>query len=216
MAHQINRNQKVNFENINEFAWSKILELHPKETWPDWFKKCISLKVTLDANYQWVISLDGVKNEPLEPNYFEEEFNGRRRTIYLDPITGKKYVVLCIAPKTIITVFKAVINPDTAEVTVLVDSDFSRLVGKDFSGFDRLPPIEIKYQSIWLEPVINLDFKQLKKIKDLFGFNDLNIVSLKKKFCDNQKHLLSDKIHPDDISEKVNILSAFNIPFSIQ
>lgn len=204
----------MTFETAQAFAVGAFRALHSKI--PHWLPSYSMISGTRDEMERWVIFLTVVPKETLEPNYFWEELNGERMLVNIDPITGQKGYVIHRAPREVITIFKATVDPETAEVTVLVDKDLSSISQDDLEGCDNDPKTKINYKSLWLSPVKDLSFEQLRMIKKVFDFHDLNILEMKKKYSNGERHLLCDGIHPEDAKEKAKELSRFSIPFFIQ
>jgi hypothetical protein len=137
MANRIDyeRRPKMDFESARALAWDKYLTLHPKEMWPEWLPRCVVFSGTSDKSNHWVISLTAAPKEPLGPNQYWEEANGRKYLVRIHPETGKKAYIIHRTPREVITVFKASIDPETAEVTVLIDMDFSSLTPEELEGY---------------------------------------------------------------------------------
>ncbi len=220
MEYKISNNEeekrKMNFEIARALAMNKFSKLHPKETLPDWLSSCSTVSGTHDETKGWIIFLTVVPKEPLAPNYFWDEINGNRMLVRINPVTGEKGYVIFNTPREVITIFKAVVNPDTAEVTVLIDGNFIGLSKEKLECCDIASTLKTNYKSLWLEPTENLNFEQLKVIKDVFGLHDLNLIEIKKKYANRQKHLLCNHIHPTDVEKKIQKLFRVNIRFSIE
>ena len=108
---------------------------HPRETWPEWLKRCMMESYSKDKQGRFIVSFTLTPTIPLEPNEYWEEIDGKRTLIYVDSVTGKKLIVLHRAPPVVITIFEAVFDPETSEVRVLVDLDLSNIRGEDLEGF---------------------------------------------------------------------------------
>lgn len=139
MEHQINKNNtmksKIDFDTAQSLLLDRFIKLHPKDTWPEWLSRSPAFSFTLDKMRQLEMSLTVVPKEPLGPNEFWEEIDGHKMLVRINPVTGKKGIILCKAPRKVITLFKAVVHPETAEVTVLIDTDLSNLAGEEFEGY---------------------------------------------------------------------------------
>jgi hypothetical protein len=117
-------------------AFAQFEKRHPRETRPEWLKRCMMESYSKDKQGRFIVSFTLTPRIPLEPNEHWEEINGERKLVLLDPITGKKLVVLHRSPREVITIFEAVVDPETSEVTVLVDRDLSSIKGEELEGFE--------------------------------------------------------------------------------
>jgi hypothetical protein len=109
-----------------------FLALHPKEGWPEWLDTCADAHCHVAEAGQSTFSLIAYPDPAAhDPDYFWQEWNGHRQLFWIDKKTGEKRVVLnwSCKPSEIVTLFHAVLEMKTAVVTVLVDSDFSKMDG---------------------------------------------------------------------------------------
>lgn len=116
-------------------ATGEFEKRHPRETWPEWLSRCTVLSGTHDEAGRWVVSLTATPKEPLGPGEHWEEVDGRKYLVKVDSATGKEWYVLDRAPLDVFTIFEAVVDPETAEVTVLTDEDPSSFEGRELQGF---------------------------------------------------------------------------------
>lgn len=117
-------------------AFARFEKRHPRETRPEWLRRCMMDSYAKDNQGRFVVSFTLTPKIPLEPNQYWEEIDGERKLVRVDPVTGKKLYVLHRTPPEVITIFKAVVDPETSEVTVLVDLDLSSFKGEDLEGFE--------------------------------------------------------------------------------
>jgi hypothetical protein len=113
------------------FAGEEFEKRHPRETWPEWLRPCTVVRHTMDDQRRFVVSFAVSIQEPLKADEHWEEINGERRIVWVDPKTAKKLVVFRDLPT--ITYFKAVVDPETAEVTVLIDRDLSTIADENLA-----------------------------------------------------------------------------------
>lgn len=71
-------------------------------------------------------------------------------------------------------------------------------------------------KSIWLTPVNDLNFEQLKLIKHLCGITSLNLLEMKRLYADEKKHLLLDDINKEQLTEIIEQLVEHKISFTIE
>lgn len=108
-----------------------FLAPHPKEGWPEWLDDCAETHCHVAEAGQSTFSLVAYPDPAAhDPDYFWQERNGHRELCSIDK-TGETLMVLCwsFKPSEIVTLFKAVLDMKTAVVSVLVDSDFSKMDG---------------------------------------------------------------------------------------
>lgn len=91
---------------------------HPRAGWPSWFEAVavpgVSKKPDGKCTFSITIPLAG----RLAPNQSWEEIRGHKALVQTDAATGKRSVVLSMAPKAVIRVFEAVIDPGTESIEV--------------------------------------------------------------------------------------------------
>lgn len=64
-------------------------------------------------------------------------------------------------------------------------------------GTEGSPAGEAPRVSVWLQPVSSLTKQQLEVIKSQCGFQADNLIQLRLKFCDGQRHLLCGSLTKD-------------------
>lgn len=134
-ANNKSRPRRMDFDTAMAFAVEEFERLHPRESWPEWLSRCTVWSGTPDGRKRWVMSLAATPNEPLGPDEFWEEIEGRKYLVRVDPATSKKWVILDRAPREVITIFETAVDSETGAVTVLTDTDPSSLTGEDLQGF---------------------------------------------------------------------------------
>jgi hypothetical protein len=126
----------ISYDTAESLLLDKFFQLHPKNTHPEWLSRLLPPRIDFDEKTgKLVLSVGAYKKEPLGPNHYWEEKDGRKHLMYKDPTTGKISVVIHYTPKEYLTIFKAVLDAETAEVTVLVDTDLSSIVGEELDVF---------------------------------------------------------------------------------
>ena len=126
------RKRHLSYVAAESLLLDKFLQLHPKSTHPQWLSNLLPPRFDFDEKRgKLVLSLGAYKKEPLGPNHYWQEKDGRRNLMYKDPTTGKISVVVHYTPKEYLTIFKAVLDAETSEITVLVDTDFSNIVSEE-------------------------------------------------------------------------------------
>lgn len=75
--------------------------------------------------------------------------------------------------------------------------------------FDDTPAIEI-----YLEPVSSLTFAQLRLIRDI-AHDTLNMLQLREKYCDQQRHLLIENADAEEASEWLDAFIKLQTPFTV-
>lgn len=123
----------MNFDEALEIFLDKFLEKHPKNTWPDWLKRCTTYGGTKDENKFWRFELTALSKDSLNENeYWETAINGSKALVKVDPGTGEKRYIISNTAANVITIFEAVINPITSEIFVITDLDLSSINGENF------------------------------------------------------------------------------------
>ncbi|MGD9365099.1 MAG: hypothetical protein PVH87_05340 [Desulfobacteraceae bacterium] len=126
-----NKMANLDFDKAMEIFIDKFLELHPKITWPDWFKRCTSYGGKKDDKNFWRFAFTALPNDLLNKNeYWEIGKDGSRHLVVVDPDTGEKRYIISNTTDEVITLFEVEINPDTAEITVLKDEDLNKINGE--------------------------------------------------------------------------------------
>ena len=125
---------KTNFDKALEMFLDKFLELHPKDTWPDWFKSCTTYGGTKAQNSSWRFEFTAILKKELGKNEsWEFSKDGKARLVKIDPKTGeKRYVISNTADAdSVLKIFEAVIDPTKHTILVMVDKDLDKINGED-------------------------------------------------------------------------------------
>ncbi len=112
------------------FAWDAFEKLHPRDTWPEWLNPCTVIGWSRDKQGRFIVSMTVSYKDPLGADEHLEVKDGETSVIRIDPKTLKRFVV-CREPRRKDTHFKATVDAETTEVTVLIDKGFSHIVGDD-------------------------------------------------------------------------------------
>ncbi|MCP3139457.1 hypothetical protein [Pyxidicoccus xibeiensis] len=112
----------------------RLLALHPRAEWPEWVDSSVIMHLDVPASGKSTFSLQASPDPALAPGLHWEEVNGSRMLVSIDKETGKRGVIIhwSTHPSEIVTLFSAVLDDETSQVTVLVDNDFSKLEGAKF------------------------------------------------------------------------------------
>ncbi|WP_156338570.1 hypothetical protein [Chondromyces crocatus] len=115
------------------FAAEEFERLHPRETWPKWFRKSTSISTSSDNQRRWIVSFSVSYKEPLLEGEQWEQLDNNWYIVKTDPKTMEKMIVFKTPRRTEIF-FEVAIDPETAAVSVLVDKDLSGFDGDDLEG----------------------------------------------------------------------------------
>lgn len=109
-------------------ASEKFKELHPENLQPEWLKYCISFSGNKKKNKSWIIRMSVLPKTELDPNRHWEWNNDIPRLVEVDPITGKRSIVICCGPAAETEVlFEVEIDLTKGLTNVLVDTDLNIL-----------------------------------------------------------------------------------------
>ena len=117
---------KMNGEMAEAFASAEFERRHKRSTWPEWLTPCTMISYRKDERRRFVVSLSVSYDEPLREEEHREERPGGSRIIRVDPKTNERSVVFR-TPRRSDVYFEAVVDPATAQVTVLIDRDLSTI-----------------------------------------------------------------------------------------
>jgi len=139
--NQIFRSQnmaEVSFDQALEKFMDVFLELHPKNSWPAWFKSCTTYGGEKDSNGNWIFAFTAMSKEALEEGeIWEEQANGNFALTKVDPATGEKRYVISNTSKELIKLFEAIIDSVSSEVLVTVDRDFNEVDGQELLPYRK-------------------------------------------------------------------------------
>lgn len=114
---------------------NKFLELHPKETLPEWFIQSAALGGKNDNCGNWVMSYTVVKKQELGENRYwkADSLRGGRKLMERDLDTGEEFVIISnsLPDSEIIRIFKAKVIDADLSVEVLLDTDLDTINGAD-------------------------------------------------------------------------------------
>lgn len=126
-------NQKIDFYNeAVGITWTGFEMRHPRELWPEWFTKCITVSGTKNHNKNWVMRITVVPQMPLETNQHWGKRNGKRVLYRTDPITGEERIIIGRTPKAVEVIFEVEVDFIKASATVITDTDLSLLDGTKY------------------------------------------------------------------------------------
>lgn len=121
-----------------KIAWKKFEEKHPKELWPEWLSKFITISGTKSQNNNWLIKITALPKTQLKPNQHWEEKRGIPVLVEVDPITGKRSIVICGGPAVDVEViFQVEIDLFKGTATVITDTDVEILDGTKYEIYKQ-------------------------------------------------------------------------------
>lgn len=124
--------EKMKFEDAVILTRNAFLEIHPDGEVPTWFKEGASVSGFKNNLKKWIVRYSLVPFSPLKENQKWEKIRGEKVVVELDPITGKKSILISREGAEPIIFFEAMIDFDTKKVSIIIDSDFSKFDGSEF------------------------------------------------------------------------------------
>src|SRR4051812_3160658 len=119
-ARDMQQIPRMDEETAGAFAANEFEMRHPRDTWPEWLKPCTAVGYSRDEQRRFIVSFAVSLQEPLPADEHWEERDGERRLVRVDPGTLERQVVYR-TPRQTEVYFRAVVDPETANVTVLID-----------------------------------------------------------------------------------------------
>jgi hypothetical protein len=105
----------------------KFLELHPKETWPDWFTSHTDIVEVHASDNKCRLAISAFKKRDLRSNEWYEEVHGKDVLTKLDPDTQEKRYVINTPESEVLDIFGAIIDLETFDCNIVVDEDMSSI-----------------------------------------------------------------------------------------
>jgi len=116
------------FDQALEKFIDTFLALHPKNTWPRWFKTHTTYGGKRDANNQWIFAFTAIPKDALsDGEIWKETSNGTYALVTINKTTGENEYVISNTSDKSVTLFEAIIDPITTEVSVIKDIDFDQI-----------------------------------------------------------------------------------------
>ncbi|NHZ67113.1 hypothetical protein [Massilia genomosp. 1] len=126
------------FEDALRIFLDSFLEVHPKKTWPSWFKTCTTYGGQREADHRWRFSFSAVPRSVLGPgDSWEADKNGGYVLARTDMETGEKRYVISNAPSDVITIFEAIVDIAMKTVLIVSDRDLGTINGDDLLPLQR-------------------------------------------------------------------------------
>lgn len=122
----------LSFENAIEIFLDRFLQVHPKDSWPSWFKSCTSYSGTVDAEGHWRLAFTAMPKECLGENEsWEIDEKGHYVLTKVDPDSGEKWFVISNTAEKVITLFEVKIDKESNEIEILSDQDLHSINGAE-------------------------------------------------------------------------------------
>lgn len=129
---------KFSFDQVLEKFLDVFLGLHPKNSWPSWFKSCTIYGGEKCSDGNWRFSFSAISKYALEEGeLWEEKSNGNFALVKIDWETGEKRYVISNTSKKIINLFEARINSASLEVLITVDMDLAEIDGTELLPYRK-------------------------------------------------------------------------------
>ncbi|WP_438010620.1 hypothetical protein WME89_19435 [Sorangium sp. So ce321] len=119
------------------FAADEFEKRHPRDTWPEWVRPCTSISYSRDQRGHYVVSFAVSMEEPLGAHEHWEEQDGEKYIVRVDPSTSERFRVFRTPSRTEVY-FQVDVDPDTAEVVALQDSDLLDIDGRNLMRAKRI------------------------------------------------------------------------------
>jgi hypothetical protein len=127
-----NDSHRITTEKALELFVDKYLELHPKESSPKWFFSHTDMgQISSGEANKLRFAFMALKKKELGLNEWYEEVHGKEVLAVLNPETQKKEYVISIHESEILIIFEAVVDLETAELTILTDRDLLSINSED-------------------------------------------------------------------------------------
>lgn len=120
--------QSAEFDQASSLFLDAFLEVHPRATWPSWFRKCTICDGQKEDVKRWRFSFTALPSSMLQPGeLWERTERGGYVLARIDPNTGEKRYVISNSRSGILTIFEAVIDLDSDRVSVTYDRDLAAI-----------------------------------------------------------------------------------------
>lgn len=123
---------QMDSETAIAFAGNEFEKRHPREAWPEWLRSCTVIDYHKDQQNRFVVSFSVSMAEPLQPDEYWEEIEGKRRIVKVIPGSAERFIV-SMTPSHSKVYFRAIVDSETAAATVIVDGAISKIVGKELN-----------------------------------------------------------------------------------
>ena len=128
LENKMSREYDDNNKAVN-IVWKEFEKIHPKETRPDWLENYITVSGNKNQNKNWVIRILLMSKMQLKPDQHLEWGNdGIPIVVRVDPVTGKRFMVICDGPADgIKIIFEAEVDFANDLVKILIDTNLNTL-----------------------------------------------------------------------------------------
>ncbi len=124
-------NSTHEFEKALQLFLDSFLGVHPKETWPAWFRTSTTYGGHKDGEGIWRFSFTGIPSSVLGVGESWEEKNDGYILVKTDPETKERRYVISNTPSEVIVIFEAIIDLNSGQVSVVSSKDISEIDGRD-------------------------------------------------------------------------------------
>jgi hypothetical protein len=118
------------FDRALELFLDSFLRVHPKESWPAWFKTCTAYGGQEDAKNIWRFSFTGVPSSVLGPGESWEEAPNGYVLVKTDPESKERRYIISNAAREVVVIFEATVDLFSGNVTILSDMDLASIDGR--------------------------------------------------------------------------------------
>lgn len=126
------------FDDALRLFLDRFLEIHPKNTWPSWFKTCTTYGGRIEGDRRWRFSFTAVPSSVLGPgDSWEAAENGSFVLARTNVETGEKRYVISNAASEVITIFEAIVDLAEKNILVVSDQDLSAINGDELLPLQR-------------------------------------------------------------------------------
>lgn len=126
------------FDDALRLFLNRFLEVHPKNTWPGWFKTRTTYGGRTEDDRRWRFSFTAVPLSILGPgDSWEAVENGSFVLARTDTETGEKRCVISNGSNEVITIFEAIVDLHKKNVEIVSDQDLGSINGNQLLPLQR-------------------------------------------------------------------------------
>ncbi len=119
------------FDKAFQLFFEGFLRSYPKETWPSWFRTSTNYGGCKKSEGVWEFCFTGIPSSVLGAGDSWEERNGGYILVKTDPDTGAKRYVISNASNEVFVIFKAVVDINSENFSVVFSTDIYEIDGRD-------------------------------------------------------------------------------------
>ncbi len=136
---EMNKNESgQEFDNAFQLFLNAFLEIHPKKSWPSWFRTHTTYGGHSEGAGRWRFSFTAVPTSALRPgDLWEETKNGRYILARIDPETKEKRYVISNVLDDVITIFEAIVDVAVGNISIVVDRELTGVNQEDLLPLRR-------------------------------------------------------------------------------